>query len=681
MLHGEVDREVIPFDDIPDHVVHAALAAEDRRFYEHDGYDALAIARALFANLRAGEVEEGASTITQQVAQQAFLGREQTVERKTEEIAYAVALEEHLPKDEILERYLNEVYFGAGAYGVAAAAEQFFRADPEDLTVEQAALLAGLIRAPERLNPRDEPALAEARRNQVLAGMVALEAIDEGEAQRASAEPIDVEPPLERDPEAPYALEAVKREFAQLEELGDDPDERFEQLFGGGLVIHTTLDRRLQGFADEVVAEAFADDDDITGALVALDPRSGAIRALHGGADFDETQFDLATQGRRQPGSALKPFIAAAALADGLAPEAAFEGDGPLAFTLPDEDEPWEVDNFGGARLGTISLDEATASSVNTAFAQLALAVGVDEAVGLADTLGIAAEAAFGPSESWGPSIALGGLTHGVTPLELAAAYGAFADHGRLGPPFVIERVEDAAGEVVYEREPTERAVVLDDSVNTRIVELLEGVVAHGTGTAAQLEGWEVIGKTGTTDDYTDAWFVGATRLLSTAVWVGHPDAQVEMPDMTGGGLPAQLWQQFMSAALDGHEPEPIPREGAALPEPSSATVPDLTGMPVGQALVVAAEAGLTLVLADGDGADPARPVVRHEPGPGASVPAGTPIVGSFSEPAPPPEPEEPAEPEEPDEPDDPDESEDDDEGGGDDEDDGPPPDPPGHDD
>jgi membrane peptidoglycan carboxypeptidase len=626
ILHDEVDRQIVTLDELPEHVIGAIVAAEDRRFYSHGGYDVRGVARAAVANLRAGEIEQGASTITQQVAQMAFLGRERTSVRKVSEILHAVAIERELDKDEILERYVNAVYFGSGAYGISAAAEQYFRVPAADLEPEQAALLAGLIRAPEGLNPREHPEAAVLRRDWVLQAMGELGYLDADEAQRLQDTALDVEDRLRRETEEPYVVEAVKREFAGLEAFGDDAEQRTAALMSGGLRVHTTLDSDLQDEADVLVGELLDDEDGPTAALVALDPRSGAIRALHGGADFAEAQFDLATQGRRQPGSALKPFVALAAIEAGFAPDGNLVGGSPITFGA-DEVSSWEVSNYGDRDAGTVDLATAMARSTNTSFAQLAMTVGVEQIVDVAERLGIDAEAAFGESDTWGPSMGLGGITHGVTPLELAAAYGAFADQGRMGPAYLIERVTTAEGEVVYERGNDDRQQVIEPAVNTIMVELLRGVVTSGTGEGAALPDWQVLGKTGTTQEGADAWFVGATSQLSAAVWVGHPEGQVPMEDMTGGSLPARLWQQLAAAALDGVAPQPLPAEDGRVPDGDSVTVPDLSGMALGDALVAAAEAGVVALPPEGAGENPDVTVGGQDPSAGSAASFGDPVT------------------------------------------------------
>jgi membrane peptidoglycan carboxypeptidase len=657
VLHDEVDRQLVDLDELPEHVTQAIVAAEDRRFYSHNGYDLRGVARAAIANLRAGEIEQGASTISQQVAQMAFLGRERTSARKVSEVLHAVALERHLSKDEILQRYINEVYFGSGAYGICAAAEQYFRVAAAELSTEQAALLAGLIRAPEGLNPREHPEAATLRRDWVLEAMTELDYLEADEADRLQAQPVAVEPRLRRESDEPYVVEAVKREFARLEHFGEDGESRIAALMSRGLRVHTTLNSDLQAKADAIVAELVTEEGGPTAALVALDPRDGAIRVLHGGSDFTEAQFDLATQGRRQPGSALKPFVAVAALEAGLPPDVNLVGDSPVTFGTGDETTSWEVSNYENQAAGTIDLATAMARSTNTSFAQLGMTVGVDAIVETAARLGVDAESAFGEPSTWGPSMALGGLTHGVTPLELATAYGAFADHGRVGPAHLIERVTTAEGEVLYERDgDAGRAQVIEPAVNDVMVSLLRGVVSSGTGQAAQLPGWEVLGKTGTTQEGADAWFVGATSTLSAAVWVGHPEAQVPMEGMTGGSLPARLWQELAVAAHDGIEPLPLPiSDAAALPDGEGVTVPELTGLPLGEALIAAAEAGVIALPPDGAAENPDVIVGAQQPSPGASVGFGDAVVlrlgrgGSSDEPSEPreaPEPEPAEEPE-----------------------------------
>lgn len=557
VLHEEQDRRVVDFDSLPDHVWQAAVSAEDRRFFEHEGYDVEAIMRAFVANVQARGIAQGGSTITQQLAKQNFLSAEQTIERKAQELTYALALEERLSKEQLLERYLNQVYLGSGAYGVAAGAEEWFGVAAADLTIEQAALLAGMIRAPGRLNPREDPETAKARRDVVIQGMAEEGHISAEQADAALATPVEVLPDRERDVSEPFVVEAVKDEFFDSPAFGEDRAERIERLFNGGLAVHTTIDPRIQEVAHRVVQEHYPTERERTAALAAVDPRNGRVVATHSGKDFSAEQFNLATQGRRQAGSAFKVFVLTAALEQGRSIFSTVNGASPRQFDWDPHQEPWEVGNFAGASYGHLTLHEALTRSVNTAFGELILDTGISEVVETAKRLGIA-ERAFGPPSARGPAIALGGLDRGVTPLEMASAFGTLGQGGLRAQPYLIERVTDARGQEVYRRKP-QRQRVVDRQVAGTVVNAMQSVVDRGTGTRAQLPPWPVAGKTGTAQDYTDAWFVGTTPVLSTAVWVGHPDLRRPYPRMTGGQFAAPVWRDFMAAALADVAPEPFP--------------------------------------------------------------------------------------------------------------------------
>jgi 1A family penicillin-binding protein len=639
VLHDEVDRRVIPIDEIPDYVQQAVLTAEDRKFYEHDGYDVEGIGRAMVANARARGIAQGGSTITQQLAKQNLVGDEQSFERKFSELLHAMALEDRFTKKELLERYLNQVYFGAGAYGVAAASEEYFRTNVRRLEPHQAALLAAVIRSPGALNPRTNPEGVERRRNQVLRDMGAMGFLSPEVVAEAQAQPLGVVEPRERDVTEPYFVEAVKREFFENGAFGETRQERIELLFNGGLAIHTTLDPKLQEIAGDVVRSEFPGSEGRTAAIASVDPRNGRVVALHSGADFGEEKFDLATQGRRQPGSAFKPFVLAAALEEGFPLRMTLQGTGPLEIDEQGMPEPWVVNNFQNASYGRLDLRQALVRSANTAFAQLIMVVGLEKVVEVASRLGVDAERGIGTDI--GPAIALGGLEFGATPLEMASAYGVFANDGRRVEPHVIDRVEDTAGREVYRSEaaPTR---VLESPVNTAMVDIMQDVVRSGTATRARLSGWSPAGKTGTTQNAADAWFVGYVPVLSTAVWVGHPEGQVPMYGMTGGSTPARLWQSFMSRALEGVEPVPFPSgEGdlTAVADGEPVTVPDVRQMSETEALAALGEHRLV-----GQGqsvASGARQgtVIWQSPGSGATArPGDTVYLGvSSGNPAPPP--------------------------------------------
>ena len=551
VLHDGINRRVVPLRDIPAVVREAVVAAEDRRFWSHGGYDAHAVARALVANVEAHGVAQGGSTITQQLAKENFVGNEPTVVRKGKELLYAVALEQRFTKDQLLERYLNEVYFGSQAYGVAAAAEEFFGTDVSRLSVDQAALLAGLIRAPATLDPRSNPDGASARRNDVLRAMAKAGDLSEPDAVAATGAPLGVLPARPLDNPEPFVVEAVKREFLANPAFGRTEAERRHRLLTGGLRIQTTIDPRLQAAARAATQWVPAS---LGSAIVAVDPGSGRVVALFDGGAAAKGQFDVATQGSRQPGSTFKPLVAAAALEAGMPQWQALVGTGPIELDYPGAPEPWRVDNFDGESYGLIGLRDAVVNSVNTAFAQLGVALGPDRIAAMAQRLGIDPERSLGPPASRGPAMALGGLTNGVSPLEMASAYATFAAGGSHVAPHIIESVTGPDGRQLYQAQPKpERA--LDPAVNADLVDILQDAVANGTGSAAALPGWDVLGKTGTSDGPADGWFVGAVPVLSTAVWVGRPESEKPVPGLTGGTMSAPIWRQFMAAALRGQTP------------------------------------------------------------------------------------------------------------------------------
>ena len=551
VVHDGVNRREVALEEVPQVVRDAVLAAEDQRFWSHGGFDAEAIGRAALANLRAREVTQGASTITQQLAKQNLVGDSPTIVRKSKELLYAFALEGRFSKDELLERYLNQVYFGSQAYGVAAAAEEFFGVGLGELTLEQSALLAGVIRAPAALDPRTVPDAALARRNDVLSAMVAMGAVPAAEAEAAKATPLDVvphKPPLNTEP---VVLEAVKREFLANPAFGETEDERRRLLQTGGLTVKVTVDPALQAAARTAARWV---PERLGAALVSVDPRSGRILALNTSGAAAGGHFDVATQGGRQPGSTFKPLVAAAALEAGMPEWQVLVGDGPIEIDYERGLPPWRVDNYDGEDYGLIDLRDAAVNSVNTAFAQLGVALGVDTITAMAERLGIDPARSLGPPESRGPSMALGGLTHGVSPLQLASAYSTFAANGTRTPPYVIEEVLGPDGGTLYRAAPAPK-VALDPAVNAAVVDILVDAVEEGTGAAAALPGWEVLGKTGTTEDFADAWFVGAVPNLATAVWIGHPDRRQPVPGLTGGSMAAPVWRAFMASALKGQQP------------------------------------------------------------------------------------------------------------------------------
>ena len=664
LIHDEEQREVVDIADLPDHVWQAVITAEDRRFFEHEGYDVEGIGRAAVANLEARGIAQGGSTITQQLAKNNFLDDEQTLDRKFSELLYAMALERELDKEYLLDRYMNQVYFGGGAYGIQAAAEVFFGIDAAELEPHQSAMLAGIIRAPGLFDPRRDPDGALARRDRVLAGMAAegyLEAEEGAELRELDSGVIDPRGDQTREP---FVVEAVKREFLADPAFGETRQERQELLFSGGLELHTTIEPDLQDILREVVRDHYPEGAP-TAAISSVEPATGRVVALGSGQEFTDSQYDLALQGRRQPGSAFKTFVMLEALRQGFPPDLLLDGESPLEFDLGTE--VWEVGNYGGRSFGPIDLADATRQSVNTYYAQLATLVGVEEITTLTDELGID-RAAYG---AWAglAAVSIGGLDRGTTPLEMASAYGVLTHDGVRTSPFLLERITDVDGEEIWAHEMVEDRV-LSPEVNAVGRDLLIEVVESGTGTAARLDGWEVAGKTGTTNDNYDAWFVGVTPALSTSVWVGHPGGNVAMPDATGGGMAAPLWRDFMQRALEGYEPSPFPSPDPeallAVYEGEEIDVPSVVGLSEEEALWELAAARLVADPVTLDSAAPAGTVVRQSPRGDSTAAVGSTVeifVSSGTPPPPPPEEEDDDEdddaedPEDPDVPDDPEET------------------------
>ena len=536
---------------LPRHVSRAVLAAEDAGFYHHSGIDPAALARAGLNDMR-GRQLQGGSTITQQLAKLNYTGNQRTVFRKLREALYALQLERRYRKEQLLERYLNQVYFGQNHYGLAAASMHTFGIPPEELSPAQAATLAGKIHAPEALDPRVHPRALESRRNLVLRRMRALGWLTPPQLAEAIESPLGViaEPARAAPPAiAPHFVEFVKREAQSLDALGPDATTRRRRLVTGGYTITTTLDVRAFDAARAAVQATLGGPGDPTTAIVSVEPGDGAIRMLFGGLDFTGHPFDPASQGRRQPGSSFKPFVYLAALRQGIDPRSTLDSASPK--TISCAGEPWTVRNYEGEGGGRRTIDDALTHSVNTVFAQLMAEVGPRAVAQVAVDLGIDPRD-MGSSRC---SLALGGLTRGVSPLQQAAAFATFAAKGVYARPYAIARITDRHGHIVFEREPetSERINAKEAGVLTAA---LERVVNSGTGRASTIER-PLAGKTGTTENHADAWFVGYVPQLATAVWVGYPEAQRPMPDVhgiavAGGNFPAEIFGDYMQVALAG---------------------------------------------------------------------------------------------------------------------------------
>jgi penicillin-binding protein 1A len=549
-LHGLENRDVLQADQISQVMRDAVVAIEDERFYQHSGVDFVAILRALWADVRHRQIVQGGSTITQQLIKNAYINDDQTLDRKLREAALAYQLEKKWSKEKILNEYLNIVYFGEGAYGVGAAARTYFGVNASDLTIAQAALLAGLPKAPSALSPRRDPEAALARRDLVLNKMYQQKYITSKELQQALSASLKLAAPTDEDSvKVPYWVEMVREQL--VSRYGSST------VLGGGLRVYTSVDLVLQQEAEDAIAGVLNEVGDPAAALVCIDVRTGRLVAMVGGADFKTSQFNLATQGRRQPGSAFKPFVLVTALKQGMSPDATYDS-GPITIDLPSG--PWDVSSTDE---GALTLAEATARSSNGVYARLVMDLGAAEVAKTAYEMGIVTSVGKEPN----PAIALGGLTTGVSPLEMAMAYATLATGGErlssLVPfaqsktsfPVVIVRVTDSAGKVL-DQNGASRTRVLDPGVAAIATSCLQLVIASGTGTAADI-GRPAAGKTGTTQNYRDAWFVGYTPELVTAVWVGYPNEQKAMTDVhgikvTGGSFPARIWAGFMKEALKG---------------------------------------------------------------------------------------------------------------------------------
>ncbi len=557
------NREPVVWEDLPESLVQAVVSAEDRRFFEHDGVDPRAIARAWVANRQAGGIVQGGSTITQQlVKNRYFPGAANTLERKTTEAHLAWQLERDTSKQQILTDYLNTVYFGSGAYGIEAAATTYFGMTTADLSVTQSALLAGIIRSPERFSPFNDPVAAAAERRRVAMAMQEEGYLDaDGRTAVITAPLGTVAPPEPPATRFPYFVEYVKRTLVSDPEFGYDEPARWQRLFGGGLRIHTSIDPALQAQAEAAATAFWSDPADPEVAIAVVQPTTGAVLATVGGRDFGRSQFDLATQGRRQPGSTFKVFALAAALSRGWRLDSTIES-GPGVFDLGGG-QTWSVRSGPG---GPITLHDALVRSSNGAFARLALDMGPGAVAGMAQTMGITTDIGSNPS------IVLGGLTTGVSPLEMAGAFGTLANGGVHATPSPITDITDAEGKVVYRPRMLPR-VTMDPETAYLLTSTMVDVINGGTGQLAALDR-PAAGKTGTVQGNTDGWFVGFTPELSTAVWIGYPDAVRPLVNIhgedrvEGGNWPARIWREFMSVAL-----RDVPVRDFAYPDALTRTV------------------------------------------------------------------------------------------------------------
>lgn len=560
-VRGPLYGAPVRIGDLPDHVAQAFIAIEDRRYYEHSGVDVWGALRAVFANLRAGTTVQGGSTITMQLVKNLVLTPERSLRRKIQEMRLAIQLERELTKDEILQLYLNRIYFGAGAYGIEAAARRYFDTTAAELTLAEAAMLAALPKAPSRLDPTSNLAAAQQRAAIVLDAMLLSGFITREEraaAQADPANPIQRQPDELRDPVVFGHVFDLAVSEAQ-DRLGELPSDA---------IIQVAIDSDLQEIAHDALTARMQAESETENAgeaaLVALSP-DGQVRAMIGGRDYLASQFNRAAQARRQPGSAFKPIVFLAALERGASPFSVY-------YDEPIDLEGWQPRNFGGDYRGRVSMREALRRSINTVAAQIGDEVGPEALVDMAQRLGIQTE--LPPL----PALALGAVE--VTLLEMTTAYATIANSGMRRQPVFLLRISNSRGETLWEADPAAAERTVEEADVLTLSTMMQDIVLNGTGTNARLADRPSAGKTGTSQSFRDAWFIGYTADYVAGVWVGNDD-DTPTRNVTGGGLPARIWRDFMTAAHADLPARllaaPAPRERSAHEERLAAFYSDLT--------------------------------------------------------------------------------------------------------
>ncbi len=540
-IRGEMPGANVALKDLPPYLPKAFIAIEDRRFYHHFGIDPWGILRAAVTNVLHRGVSQGGSTLTQQLAKNLFLTQERTFQRKLQEAELALWLERKYSKHEILELYLNRVYFGSGAYGVEAAAQRYFGKSARNVTLAEAAMLAGLVKSPSRLAPNRNPEGAEQRAHTVLAAMAEAKFITEAQAQASIGHPAYSVRPV--------GAGTVNYVADWIGEVLDDLVGQIDQ----SVVVETSIDAKLQAVAEAAVIDELAAKsvkyNVSQGALVAMSP-DGAVRAMVGGRNYSESQYNRAVTAKRQPGSAFKPFVYLTAIESGLTPDT-IRQDAPLDI------KGWKPENYTHHYLGPVTLTQALSMSLNTVAVRLGLEVGPKNVVRTAHRLGISSK--LEPNAS----IALG--TSEVSMVELVGAYVPFANGGFGVSPHVVTKIRTLDGKVLYARQPEQLGQVVDPHYVGMMNTMMEETLLSGTAHKAELPGWQAAGKTGTSQDFRDAWFIGYTANLVTGVWLGNDDNSPTRK-ATGGGLPVEIWTRFMKAAHQGVTPIPLPAAPPVLP-------------------------------------------------------------------------------------------------------------------
>ena len=542
---GDTGGPAVRLIDLPPYLPKAFVAIEDKRFYSHSGIDPVGVFRALLRDVTGGGAVEGGSTLTQQLAKNLFLTQERTISRKIQEAILAVWLERKYSKDQILELYLNRVYFGSGAYGVEAASQKYFGKSARFDTLSEAALLAGLMKSPTRLAPNHNLAGANERAAQVITAMAEQGHITEAQAKMALANPAQVKHDKSAGSinyAADYVMDALDDTVGAIDE---------------DIVVTTTIDPKMQAEAERALTDELktkgAKYGVGEGALVAIDPM-GAVKAMIGGKSYAESQFNRAVSAKRQPGSAFKPFVYLAALEKGLTPDTVRE-DAPISV------KGWNPENYSREYFGPVTLTKALSLSLNTVAVRLGLEVGPKTVAAVAHRLGITSELDANATISLG--------TSAVTPLEMASAYAAFANGGIGVQPHVISKVRTANGKLLYARRNSSFGRVIEPQYVSMMNAMMQETLLTGTARKAELPGWQAAGKTGTSQDFRDAWFVGYTSYLVAAVWLGNDDDS-PTKKVSGGNLPVEIWSRFMRGAHEGVTVAALPGSGSRTAAPAN---------------------------------------------------------------------------------------------------------------
>ena len=573
-LEGAFYGDEVRLNDLPDHVPNAVIAIEDHRFRSHVGFDPIGLLRAALVNYQAGRVVQGGSTITQQLVKNLFLTPDRTVTRKLQEVVLAVWLELNHSKEEILELYLNRIYFGSGAVGIEKAAQIYFGKPAADLSIAEAAMLAGVLRAPKNYNPLGARNAAVQRAALVIESMLEVGFVSPEEAGEAIAKPAEAREPDDKTMGVQYAVEWVKDELARLVPSHDK-----------SIIIETTIDPQLQSAAESSVRSHLTSTGLVMranqGALVMMDSQ-GAVRAMVGGISYKESQFNRATKAKRQPGSAFKPFVYLAALEQGYGPEWV-ETDEPVKVG------DWEPENYGQKHRGPVTLETAMALSLNTVAVKLITIVGAETVAATAKLLGIDSRLTAAPSLALGASE--------VSLIELTGSFASFANGGYQVKPFAVKRILARDGRTLYERSDEPPPRVISPRAVVGINTMLRAVVERGTARKAKFGSFDIAGKTGTSQDYRDAWFIGYTADLVAGVWIGNDD-NTATSQITGGSLPADIWREVMSVAHRDLPPKPLPGSAGST-ELFTAMNAEVVGEEAALAVVGLQSSQQTLAVAD----------------------------------------------------------------------------------